>query len=93
MTMEASIAITFATCRCSSCSAAYAPNRDGPLDVVYEMDRRGERLPSTWFAHLAVRQRYRGGPFVAALGTGRHFTDSALVWNHIVSDTPTRSEC
>ena len=72
---------------------AYAPNRDGPLDVAYEMDRRGERLPPTWFAHSAVRQRYRGGPFVAALGTGRHFTDSALAWNHIVSDTPTRSEC
>ena len=71
---------------------AYAPNRDGPLDVVYEMDRRGERLPSTWFTHSAVRQRYRGGPFVAALGTGRHFTDSALAWNHSVSDTPTRSE-
>jgi len=29
---------------------------------------------------------------VAALATGRHFTDSALAWNHSVSDTPTRSE-
>ena len=66
------------TCRVT---LAYAPNRDEPLDVVYEMDRRGERCPAAWFAHSAVRERYRGGAFVAALGAGGHFVDPALPWN------------
>ncbi len=60
---------------------AYAPNRDLPLEVVYEMERRGERCPPAWFAHSAVRERYTGGAFVAALGRGRHFMDVQLPWN------------
>lgn len=60
---------------------AYAPNRDEPLDVVYEMDRRGDRRQAAWFAHSAVRERYVGGAHVAALGRGTHFVDLALPWN------------
>jgi S-adenosylmethionine synthetase len=60
---------------------AYAPNRDLPLDVAYEMEGRGTRLPPAWFAHSAVRERYAGGAFVAALGKGRHFVDVRLPWN------------
>jgi S-adenosylmethionine synthetase len=60
---------------------AYAPNRDQPLDVVYDMDRRGDRQPAAWFAHSAVRERYPGGAHVAALGGGDHFVDLALPWN------------
>jgi S-adenosylmethionine synthetase len=66
------------TCRVT---VAYAPNRNEPLDVVYEMERRGERCPTAWFAHSAVRARYPGGAFVAALGGGGHFVDPALRWN------------
>jgi S-adenosylmethionine synthetase len=62
-------------------AVAYAPNQDAPLDVVYEMDQRGERLPHEWFAHSAVRDRYRGGAFVATLGAGGHFYDTSLSWN------------
>jgi S-adenosylmethionine synthetase len=62
-------------------TVAYAPNRDMPLDVVYEMDRRVERFPPSWFAHSAVRDRYRGGAFVAALGAGGHLVDPKLAWN------------
>ncbi len=60
---------------------AYAPNCDVPLDVVYEMEGRGERLPPSWYAQSAARERYRGGPHVAALGAGGHFTDPELPWN------------
>ena len=60
---------------------AYAPNRDLPLDVVYDMARRGERCAPEWFAHSAVRERYQGGEFVASLGLGRHFLDDTLPWN------------
>jgi S-adenosylmethionine synthetase len=66
------------TCRVT---VAYAPNRDQPLDVIYDIDRRAERRPSCWFAHSAVRGRYSGGAFVAALGAGGHFLDSGLAWN------------
>jgi len=60
---------------------AYAPNRDTPLDVVYEMDGRAERLAPAWFSHSAVRQRYPGGAFVSGLGDGAHFTDVDQPWN------------
>ena len=60
---------------------AYAPNRDLPLEVIYEMDRPGSRLAPAWFAHSAVRERYTGGAFVAALGRGSHFVDVGLPWN------------
>jgi S-adenosylmethionine synthetase len=60
---------------------AYAPNRDVPLDVVYEMDGRAERLAPSWFSHSAVRQRYPGGAFVSGLGDGTHFVDAGEPWN------------
>lgn len=60
---------------------AYAPNQDAPLDVVYEMDECADQLPREWFAHSAVRDRYRGGGFVAELGRGGHFCDTGLPWN------------
>jgi S-adenosylmethionine synthetase len=66
------------TCRVM---VAYAPNRDVPLDVIYEMNERAERRPREWFAHSAVRDRYRGGAFVAGLGARGPFSDLALPWN------------
>ena len=68
-------------------TVAYAPNRDVPLDVVYGMDQRAEQLPAAWFAHSAVRERYRGGAFVAALGRGGHFIDAGLPWNQVLRVT------
>ena len=62
-------------------TVAYAPNQDVPLDVVYDMNGRAERLPHEWFAHSAVRDRYRGGAFVAGLAVGGHFGDTTLPWN------------
>jgi len=64
---------------------AYAPNRDLPLDVVYEMDGRGDRQTASWLAHSAVRERYGATSFDAALGRGRHFTDLSQVWNRGVA--------
>jgi S-adenosylmethionine synthetase len=62
-------------------TVAYAPNRDAPLDIVYDMQGCGRRLPPAWFAHSAMRRRYVGGPFVAGLGSGNHFVDLDLAWN------------
>jgi S-adenosylmethionine synthetase len=60
---------------------AYAPNIDRPLDVVYEMDRRGERMVDEWFSHEAVRQRYTGDQCRPSLGRGQHFFDRSCAWN------------
>jgi len=39
---------------------AYAPNVGLPLDVVWEMQGRGQRLEADWFRHSAVTQRQPG---------------------------------
>ena len=38
---------------------SYAPNIDKPLDVIYDMEGCGRRLPTEWFAHRSVIGRYR----------------------------------
>lgn len=38
---------------------AYAPNVSAPLDIAYEMTGRGQRMPSGFFDHGSMRQRYR----------------------------------
>lgn len=66
-------------------TVAYAPNRDVPLEVLYEMSQRAERRAPAWFAHSAVRERYTGAAFVAALGEGQHFVDIQHPWNRACS--------
>ena len=41
---------------------SYAPNLDEPLDVIYDMEGCGRRLPTEWFAHRLVVVRYRQAP-------------------------------
>lgn len=72
---------------------AYAPNCDAPLDVVYEMDGRGDRLQPAWFSHTAARSRYPGGAFVAALGAGNSFFDLSLPWNLAGAGGPRGQVC
>lgn len=60
---------------------AYAPNRDLPLDVCYEMVGAGKRLPEIWFSHHAMTQRLAGIPFLSELGAGLHFWLPKLPWN------------
>jgi S-adenosylmethionine synthetase len=74
-------------------TVAYAPNRDQPLDVLYEMDGRGGRCPVSWFAHSALRARYPGGPFVAALGAGGHFIDPASRWHEPIGIGRDSGDC
>ncbi len=57
---------------------AWAPNTPVPLDVSYEMEGRGERLPAEWFEHAAMCARFDAGEITMALGRGRHFWDEAL---------------
>lgn len=60
---------------------AWAPNTPVPLDVSYEMERRGDRRAVEWFAHDALCERFDPVQITAALGRGRHFWDEALDWN------------
>ena len=60
---------------------AWAPNLSMPLDVSYEMEGRGERLPAEWFEHGAMCERVDVGEITTALGRGWHFWDPRLPWN------------
>jgi S-adenosylmethionine synthetase len=60
---------------------AYAPNSNGPLEMVWEMDGRGERQPRAHFDFDAMLSRVDAKAISALLGQGTHFWDEALPWN------------
>jgi S-adenosylmethionine synthetase len=60
---------------------AYAPGIPEPMDVSYEMYGRGERMPTGFFDHGAMRQRYGTALDYTALARGGHFFDEGLPWN------------
>lgn len=63
----------------------YAPNRREPLDVIYDMDGRGQTMAKDFFRHDSLRQRYTDGRLIARLGDGCHFFDDTLPWNQPVT--------
>ncbi len=60
---------------------AYAPGRDEPLELVWELDGRGERKPREWFGFNAMLSRVTTEHYTADLGKGWHFWDTSLPWN------------
>ena len=60
---------------------AYAPNRDEPLEVIWELDGRGERQPRAFFGFESMLTRLDPGAISGALGSGTHFWDMTLPWN------------
>ncbi len=62
-------------------TVVYAPNRDKPLDVCYEMEGRGKRWPADSFRHSRIRTINGGFRDLGNLGAGYHFFDSGLPWN------------
>jgi hypothetical protein len=60
---------------------AYAPNRNEPLEVIWELDGRGERAPRAVFDFEAMLERVDTCAFSEALGAGTHFWDADLPWN------------
>jgi len=61
--------------------AVYAPNVDAPLEVIYEMDGRGSRLPNDWFGHKNIMARFGGLTIPSAIGDGTHFWNTGYAWN------------
>jgi hypothetical protein len=51
----------------------WAPNVPVPLDVDWQLAGQGERQPSSWFDHRALRGRYHQALDYRALGQGTHF--------------------
>ena len=54
-------------------TVAYAPNVDEPLDVVWEMEGRGERVPVERLRHSVVREHLCGDVALGRLRAGTHF--------------------
>ena len=66
-------------------TGVWAPNQGRPLDVVWQLEGRGPRLPDDWFAHGAILERLDVRAVDRHLGRGRHFFDLALPWNGAVA--------
>ena len=66
-------------------TGVWAPNVGVPLDVIWQLDGRGPRLPDEWFAHGAIMERTDVRAVDRHLGRGRHFFDLALPWNEALS--------
>lgn len=62
-------------------TVAYAPNRNEPLDITYDIEGHGRPVPSDYFHHSCMRQRFSGYNEVGHLGMGIHFFDLSLPWN------------
>ena len=60
---------------------AYAPNHAEPLDILYEMNGRGERQKREFFSHPEMPARYPANVIGPMLAQGRHFLDETLMWN------------
>ena len=59
----------------------YAPNRDAPLEIVWDLDGRGPRRPDESFCFSAMLERVRLSTITAGIGMGTHFWDPSLLWN------------
>lgn len=62
-------------------TGVWAPNRAEPLELIWEMDGYGPRLPAAWFAHGAMQSRWDQSVVGQDLARGRHFFDRTLPWN------------
>lgn len=60
---------------------AYAPNCNGPLEVIWEMEGRGEKQPRSHFDFDAMLARVDVQAIATGLGQGTHFWDERLPWN------------
>jgi len=63
----------------------YAPNRNEPLDIVYNIEGRGKPVPAEFFRHDRMRQRFSHDKKVGRLGRGIHFFDPNTAWNGLSS--------
>jgi S-adenosylmethionine synthetase len=60
---------------------AYAPNRNEPLDIMYDIEGKGRPVPSDFFQHDRMRNHFSAYKEIGNLGMGIHFFDSSLPWN------------
>ena len=80
-TIQAAVTAVAGGARECRVTGVWAPNIGVPLDVIWQMDGRGPRLPGEWFAHGAIVDRSDAGVIGHELARGRHFVDLANQWN------------
>ncbi|PKN19292.1 MAG: hypothetical protein CVU71_07220 [Deltaproteobacteria bacterium HGW-Deltaproteobacteria-6] len=81
VTRQAAVEAVCSGARECKITAVYAPNVDAPLEVIYEMDGRGSRLPNDWFQHKSIMARFDGLVIPPEIGEGTHFWNTEYVWN------------
>lgn len=60
---------------------AYAPNRNAPLEVMYDLQGLGKVARKERFCHDQLVGRYDAKSCIGRLGAGGHFFDLSLPWN------------
>ncbi len=65
-------------------TVAYAPNRNEPLDIMYDINGRGRPVQSDSFNHNRMRNRFLSYKKIGQLGMGIHFFDPSLPWNQML---------
>lgn len=59
----------------------YAPNIPEPLEIIYEMDGRGNRQHCEFFRHESIAADYRKVKLELAISCGGHFFEPGYPWN------------
>ncbi len=59
----------------------YAPNRNEPLDISFQMVGRGHRIEASDFNHDSICHRFLDTKNVERLGSGGHFFQNEWPWN------------
>jgi S-adenosylmethionine synthetase len=62
-------------------TGVWAPNFGTPLDVIWQMERRGPRKENAWFNHDRIVAWLDPSTVNRDLARGRHFFDQDLIWN------------
>lgn len=80
-TRQAAITAVMSGAKSCQVTLSYAPNRNKPLDIHFDMKGHGMRLPDDFFNHDQMRKRYSTFRNIERLGYGIHFFDLAFPWN------------
>ncbi len=78
---HAALKIVLSGAKSCQVTVVYAPNRNEPLDILYDIEGRGRPVPPDYFHHKNMRKCFAGFKNTGNIGTGSHFYNPSLPWN------------
>lgn len=83
---QAALQIVRSGAKSCQVTVVYAPNRNEPLDICYDIDGRGRPVSPNYFHHANMKKWFSGLRRIGKLGTGIHFYDLSLPWNRNIDE-------